>query len=137
MDDLDPDALADELLACAIPQPAWTHAAHVAAGYGLVRRLGPDAALAALRTAIPLLNESHGVPNSDDDGYHDTITVFYVAALADALAREAPLAGLAEELGSAAPLAFWSRERLFSVEARHGWVAPDAAPLPFVVPASA
>jgi len=27
------------------------------------------------------------------------------------------------------PLTFWSRERLFSVEARRGWVAPDLAPL--------
>jgi hypothetical protein len=27
------------------------------------------------------------------------------------------------------PLRHWSRERLFSVEARHGWVEPDLAPL--------
>jgi hypothetical protein len=27
------------------------------------------------------------------------------------------------------PLTFWSRERLFSVAARRGWVEPDLAPL--------
>ncbi len=28
-------------------------------------------------------------------------------------------------------LAYWSRERLFSLEARKGWVEPDIARLPF------
>jgi len=28
-------------------------------------------------------------------------------------------------------LAYWSKERLFSVEARRAWVEPDLAPLPF------
>ena len=28
------------------------------------------------------------------------------------------------------PLRFWSKERLMSVEARRGYVAPDLAPLP-------
>jgi hypothetical protein len=26
---------------------------------------------------------------------------------------------------------YWTRERLFSVEARRNWVEPDLAPLPF------
>ena len=30
------------------------------------------------------------------------------------------------------PLRFFSRDRLFSVEARFGWCAPDLAPLPLL-----
>jgi hypothetical protein len=29
------------------------------------------------------------------------------------------------------PLAYWTKARLFSVEARRSWVEPDVAPLPF------
>jgi hypothetical protein len=29
------------------------------------------------------------------------------------------------------PLAYWTRARLFSVEARRSWVEPDLEPLPF------
>jgi hypothetical protein len=37
---------------------------------------------------------------------------------------------LATPMGDKAwPLGFWSRERLFSVAARRGWVEPDLAPL--------
>jgi hypothetical protein len=28
-------------------------------------------------------------------------------------------------------LAYWTRERLFSVDARRGWTEPDLKPLPF------
>ena len=31
------------------------------------------------------------------------------------------------------PERFWTREILFSVPARRGWVAPDRAPLPFAI----
>ena len=45
--------------------------------------------------------------------------------------RERREALLASETGSRNwPLRFYSRERLFSVEARRGFVQPDRAPLP-------
>ena len=34
------------------------------------------------------LNDSHGVPNSDTRGYHETITRFFLLPIRDALSRD-------------------------------------------------
>ncbi len=87
---------------------------------------------------ISRFNESVGGVNDDQNGYHDTITRTYVAGVRRFLREEATgdltadvNALLASETGSRNwPLRFYSRERLFSVEARRGFVQPDRAPLP-------
>lgn len=131
------DALTAGVCDATLPKAAWTHAAHVATGYTLVTRLGADDALTELRRAIPRLNDAHGTPNNDHDGYHDTLTVYFTAAIADCVRRGLDLETTTATLGTTAPLAHWSRERLFSVLARRGWVEPDLAALPFPVPAGA
>lgn len=130
----DPELYAESLLAGTIPREAWTHGAHVVACVGLVRAFGAREALHACRSAIPRLNAGHGVVNDDTSGYHETITVFFVAAIADSLARGVGAAELVTRLGRDAPLAHWTAERLMSVEARRGWVEPDLAVLPFPLP---
>ena len=128
---LDADLYAEGLLAATLTKAEWTHAGHLAACAGLVGSLGATGALDACRRAIPRLNEAHGVVDDDASGYHETITVFYVAAVADALSRGVGADALERELGRDAPLAHWTRERLLSAEARRRWVEPDRAPLPF------
>jgi hypothetical protein len=130
---VDADRIADGLLDASLPQPEWTHAGHVAAAHALVRRLGHTGALAAFRAAVPRLNDAHGVANTDTGGYHDTITVFFIAAVADAVARGLDAPETAVALPPDAPLAYWTRDVLFSVPARHGYVAPDIAAPAFAV----
>ena len=94
-------------------------------------------ALLLLRARIRALNESHGVANTETGGYHETITRFYVWQIGRFLeqeGREACVDELAEKLilrygDKDLPLRYWSRARLFSPEARLGWVEPDLAPL--------
>ena len=82
---------------------------------------------------IRAYNESTGVANTDTTGYHETITVASLRVARAWLADrpEMPLhAALAELLASPHGrsdwlLAYWSRERLFSVIARRAWVDPD------------
>ena len=65
--------------------------------------------------------------------YHDTLTIFWVRLLASARgAFQNPPIQLAEVLSAHpylldknAPLAYYSRQRLFSNEARATWIAPD------------
>ncbi len=130
---MDADRIADGLIAATLPKAAWTHAAHVSAAHALVTRLGPASALVAMRDAIPRLNEAHGVENSDDGGYHETLTAFFVGAVAARVDLGLDAAATLAELDRAAPLRHWSRELLFSVPARRGWVPPDLEPLPFPV----
>jgi hypothetical protein len=97
-----------------------------------------EAALATLRERIRRYNESLGNQNTDTDGYHETVTRFYVilidrfVAAAD-LTRD--LDALADDLIArlgfrGLPLDYYSADRLFSVEARCAWLPPDLAPLP-------
>jgi hypothetical protein len=123
-----------------LPKPEWTHAAHFAAALWMARYnlalLAPPVISAIIRS----YNDATGTLNTDTSGYHETITVASMRATVAHLARfpaAAPLdevtnALIASPLGrSDWLLAHWSRDRLFSVEARREWVEPDLAPLPF------
>jgi hypothetical protein len=121
-----------------LPKREWTHAAHFAAAFWILRRSNLNA-MRDMPALIRAYNEATGVANTDTTGYHETITLASLRA-ADAWiaahAREplhASLNGLlASDYGrSDWPLAFWSRELLFSVEARRRWVEPNLKPLPF------
>ena len=88
---------------------------------------------------IRAFNEATGTPNTDTGGYHETITLASLAAVRAALA-EAPSRPLYEILDRLLDLPlgdskwlldYWSRERLFSVEARRRWLPPDLKPLPY------
>jgi len=122
-----------------LPKPEWTHAAHFAAALWILRHRA-EPAEAVLRAAIPAYNSATGVPNTDDSGYHETITLASVAAARARLAEHEPGAPLHLVLDAvmAGPLgrsdwllAHWSKGRLFSVEARRGWIEPNLEPLPF------
>ena len=129
------------LLQRCLPQPAWTHAAHLAAGVYLLRERQDIDLRAQLPGIIQRYNLSVGTPNSDTEGYHHSITLLYIAAVEARVRRIKGNASLAETanaiinspLGSSDfPLRFYSRGRLFSVKARHHWVEPDVTPLSLV-----
>jgi hypothetical protein len=116
-----------------LPMARWTHEAHLVAGFWYSSTLDADAALATIRTRIRRHNESVGTPNTDSSGYHETITRLYMGAIAAHVSRHKN-AGFEESLAlllasalsdSDWPLTHYSRERLFSVEARRNWVEPD------------
>jgi len=130
--------LGEGLLACGLAREDWTHEAHLAAClYLLTHRPGLDVD-AEIAGIISRFNESVGGVNDDAGGYHDTITRAYLAGVRLFL-RTHPEGGLADRVNALLvspmgrrdwPLGFYSRERLFSVEARRGFVEPDRAPLP-------
>jgi adenylate kinase family enzyme len=130
--------LGPQFEACAVPAKAWTHAAHLVVGLWHVTRYGREEALVRLRAGIRRLNESHGGVNSETRGYHETITAAYVTLLAQFLAGrradetlDACVTRLLEGPLAArdALMAFYSRDRLMSTEARAAWVEPDITPL--------
>jgi hypothetical protein len=132
-------AIADGMMDCTLPKVRWTHAAHFAAALWLLdRRTDLDAAR-ELPGLIRQYNEATGVENTDTGGYHETITQASLRAARSYLAshRDKELWQIANAL-LASPLgrsdwlfAYWTRERLFSVEARRRWVEPDLQDLPF------
>ena len=131
-------AIGDGLLACTLPRAAWTHEAHLGACLWLLTErpdVDVDARIAGI---IRRFNESVGGVNDDHQGYHDSITRAYVAGVRLFLSetRETELAArvnamLLSDVGRRDwPLRFYSRDLLFSVPARRGFVEPDLMPLP-------
>ena len=135
--DADIDRIGLGVVHAILPKAEWTHAAHFACALWLLRHR-PDWRLEdRLPELIRAYNEATGVRNTDTEGYHETITQASLAAARAVLAAhpdDCPLHRVADALmagplgASAWPLAFWSKARLFSVEARRTWVAPDLAP---------
>ena len=130
---MQPEQIAAGLLDASLPQSAWTHCGHITAAHVLVSEHGPETTLTLCRERIPLLNDAHGVENSDTGGYHDTLTVFYVAAVADAIERGLTIDETVAELDRDAALRWWSEPVLMSIDARRGFVAPDVTAPPFVL----
>jgi len=127
------------LLARDLPREEWTHEAHLAATTYLLLR-HPEVDLdAELPDLIRRYNESVGGVNSDSEGYHDTITRVFLQGirlfLGETDLRE-PLHELVNGLLLSPmgrrdwPLRFYSRERLFLVDARRGFLRPDLSALP-------
>lgn len=131
------ERLAEQFIAKTLPPAEWTHHAHLKVGLWHVLEHGPDEALRLLRERIRDYNEATGVVNSDESGYHETITRFWVHRIDGFLRRAdraAPIdelaASLIAESGNKRLLrAFYSQERLESVAARREWVEPDLRPL--------
>jgi hypothetical protein len=134
----DIERIARGLLERTLPKREWTHAAHFAAALWLLRHRG-DATFRDMPPIIRAYNESTGVANTDSSGYHETITTASLRAGRAWLAArpDMPLhVALGELLASPFgrsdwPLAYWSRERLFSVAARRSWVEPDLHPFTY------
>ena len=136
--DEDIRAIGEGLLARTLPREAWTHEAHLGACLWLLSER-PDVDIdAEIATIISRFNESVGGVNDDHGGYHDSITRAYVAGVRRFLS-ETEETGLAARVNAMLlsdvakrdwPLRFYSRDLLFSVPARRGFVEPDLAPLP-------
>jgi len=109
----------------------WTHSRHLIMALWCLKRHDRHEAIRLIRDGIKRCNERQG----NLTGYHETITLAWVALIERFLAgrpMDAPVAELAGELLEQCGdkdylLRFYSRERLFSDEARRGWVPPDRA----------
>ena len=133
--------IGEGLLARTLPRERWTHEAHLAACTWLVRNRADIDIERELPAIISAYNESVGGVNDETQGYHETITQVYIAGVKAHLAEvgmEQPLheavnALLLSNRGRRdLPLRFYSRELLFSVPARRGFVEPDLARLDFI-----
>ncbi|MEY4269707.1 MAG: hypothetical protein RLZZ58_923 [Pseudomonadota bacterium] len=122
------------LLARTLPRPAWTHEAHLAACVWLMRARPDIAPERDLPAIIRAYNVSVGGVNDDTQGYHETLTQLYIAGVRAHLAElpaETPLVDAVNALIASPrgardwPLTLYSRDLLFSVAARRGFVAPD------------
>ncbi|ATE65335.1 hypothetical protein [Rhizorhabdus dicambivorans] len=126
------------LLDRSLPKEQWTHEAHLAACLWIVTERPEIDPGREMRAIISGYNLAVGGVNDDHGGYHDSITHCFIAGVRNWLARcrATSLVDrvngllLAPEGRRDWPLDFYSRERLFSVEARRTRIEPDLKPFP-------
>lgn len=126
------DAFMRLLKTCQIPNELFRHRDHLRAAWLCLKRMPLGEATAAMDQLIRRFALHHG----REDKYHRTLTIVWVHLVdAHAVAYPAPTfdqfalrhaALLAKDL----PLHFYSRETLFSPQAREQWVEPDLRALP-------
>jgi len=121
------------------PKSAWTHAAHVTVAGCYLLEYPRDVATARIRFGIRHYNHCVGAINNDHGGYHETLTLFWMAvvkaqlvripagtprldAVRDVVAQLGPRRDLFKE--------YYSFDVVRSVEARRSWMQPDLKPLP-------
>lgn len=132
-DDDEIASLTEQFEQCRLPYERWSHRAHLAVATTYLRRLGLEAATDLVRQNIQRYNRTCGQP----DGYHETITRFYMHVIRRFLAERGAgltVAEVVEELvrdvaGKESARAYYSAELLGSAEARAAWVEPDLRPL--------
>lgn len=121
-----------------LPRSAWNHRAHMTVALSVGRAHAPDDALTRMREAINRFNAAIGIVSTPDYGYHETITAFYMHAVALHVRRHPAPTSAAEdanafmtEWGRAdLPLDYYGKNLLFSREARAQFVSPDLKHLP-------
>ena len=113
---------------------AFGHREHVRLTWGYLTCEAPDAVAARLCHGLLELATSHGVAQR----FHYTLTIVWVRLIESARRShpDSPFDTLVEQcpwlLDKDAPLAYYTRDHLFSDDARARWVEPDQMPLPVV-----
>ncbi len=121
-----------------LPRLAWNHRAHLTVALNVARQLSPVERLPAIRRAILRFNAAVGIESTPDSGYHETLTVFYMQVVELHVLRNPALQSVADDANllyaewgdRELPLRHYTRQRLFSREARADWLPPDLRPLP-------
>lgn len=123
--------LAARFEAGTIDRADWKHAEHLTVALFYISTNDLETATAKMRSGIYNLLRTFGVDLTREMPYHETLTVFWMRIVADFYASEntSALLDKANELVARYdkdfPLKFYSRELLFSEEARARFVKGD------------
>jgi hypothetical protein len=130
-----PTEMFDAFVNGRLTKPEWTHEAHLITCWVALQDRGPGETLGFLREAIKAHNCGIAIRNTETSGYHETLTRYYVTAVAAAMQVDPSLDHVLADpaCGRSAWEAFWSRDHMFTVEARLGWAPPDRGEPPWPI----
>jgi hypothetical protein len=115
-----------------LPLAEWTHHAHLATCFWFLDKYTPNETIGLMRSRIIEYNSAFGGVNDLENGYHETLTIFWVKTLSKFKKKNKNLTLLQlinnflndEPSASSYPMHFYSKRTLFSKKARSIWVAP-------------
>lgn len=112
---------------CEYAPAEFTHARHLTVGCWYLCTLPADEALNRMRTHLQNFSAHHG-----KQGYHETITCFWIKLLDGALRQQAADATVLSRINAVITLHpkevlfdYYTRDRVMSDRAKREWVEPD------------
>ena len=124
-----------------IAKSHWTHRTQLVVGLYYCHTLPFAMAKNVMRDGICWLNDTHGTPNTNYSGYHETLTTFWLKRIwnfvDEKIMATASLTTLANALivrfnDPDLPLKYYSRELLDSAAARRDYLSPDLQLAPLI-----
>jgi hypothetical protein len=136
------EALVNAFEDASIARGVWKHAEHLVVALYYVDKFDFDTASDKMREGLfHLLTEGFKVDLTKEMPYHETLTVFWMRTVKEYSLENPDLGltekanGLIEKFDKDYPLKFYTRDRLFSDEARARFIDPDL-PEPSAKPGS-
>ena len=117
-----------------LPKASWTHQAHLTTGLYYLYHHSFFESLCIMKARIMTYNESVGGVNSPTNGYHETLTVFWLKVLEQFLKDKRSMALYeicnllleSPQSSKELPFQYYDKERLMSVEARATWIGHNS-----------
>ena len=133
----DIEAVVSAFESCTLPGSQWTHAAHLTVAAWYLGRHSGQEATARIRTGIRRYNAARGIVSTTTGGYHETMTLFWTCIASKYLMLADPYRPLVDLVNGLIDehrnknliLEYYSRDLLFSRQARFSWVEPDLKPI--------
>ena len=119
---------------CTIERGSWGHPEHLILAYHYASNNDIETALNKMREGIFKLLESFEIDLTKEMPYHETLTVFWMRSINEFAKKNRGYSveiinGMIEKFDKHYPSRFYSKEHLFSDEARAKYVEPDLTPL--------
>lgn len=129
------EAVVEGFESCTTPKDDFTHLRHLTVAVFYLYESSEREATERMRRGLLRFLNHHGVGAAK---FHETLTVFWIRILRAfmvALDPETSLLeitnrSLAQFSNSRLVLEYYDEKRLFSDEARQGWITPDLKPIP-------
>lgn len=127
------DKLLTAFQSATLPRSEWNHEAHLIVALWYLQNYPETQAINRIRYGIQRYNRLSGIKTTKDNGYHETLTLFWIKMVISYLLItdkprffEPTAMSLIEKLGDVyLPFKYYSRKRLLSWEARISWIEPD------------
>lgn len=117
---------------CTITREEWKHRHHLLVALCYIEDFGLDAATERMKSGIKkLLTSGFGIDVCKEMPYHETLTIFWMRTifgftlLMDGSSLAEKASALPALFDKDYPLRFYSKERLFSEDARIRYISPD------------
>lgn len=121
---------------CTLPFEQWNHRAHVRVAFLYATAHDDETATDRMRLGVRAYNKVNQVPESLEQGYHETVTQAFMYLICQAVEAtrhkptfEAFAEAWPELFDKRVLLQFYSRDRINSFEAKSSFVEPDLMPL--------